>query len=134
MVPPLHDAVKRDLLGSYTLGSGMAIVALGLLVLGRFLDRKRERGKARDDSAKAAAASLVAEESAATHAAAVADGTATAAPRRGWVWRFLNTRVLKFLGFNHLYGLPTVFWCHLASIALYSGSYFTFLGAVGRTS
>ena len=127
MVPPLQAVVKRDLFASYTLGTLMALLALGLLILGRCLDRKREQSKAADDGGKAAALAISDAEASAVVASGIADGSHVPV-HRGLVWRFLNHRVMKFLGFNHLYGLPTIFWCHLASIALYSGSYFTFLG------
>lgn len=96
---------------------------------GFFLDRAREQRKRQTDIAKAAELAESEASSNATQAAAIADGSAQAPPPRSFIWRLLNSRVLKFLGFNHLYGLPFIFWCHLASIALYSGSYFTFLGA-----
>jgi hypothetical protein len=45
--------------------------------------------------------------------------------------RLMHSRGCVFLGFHHLTTLSFEFWCHLVSITLYGGSYFTFLGARG---
>ena len=126
-VPPLIDVVKRQMLTSYSMGAVLALLAVFLLFIGRLIDRKRESQKEKDDSEKAAVAASIAEEDGAARAAQFENSGVMLTPR-SVMWRFLNSRILKFLGFHHLYGLSPLFWCYLTSIAMYSGSYFTFLG------
>jgi hypothetical protein len=46
--------------------------------------------------------------------------------------RVMHSRGCVLLGFHHLTTLSFEFWCHLVSITLYGGSYFTFLGEKQR--